>query len=522
MQPAALRTGPGAVRTVRVLGMCLAGTQAELVTVEARFEARDRTKLEVVLSGLPDPVIRESKARLLAALEENRLHVPQGRLCINLSPAGMRKAGEALDLPLALAAATAVGHLVPSALQRTLFLGELGIDGRLHPVPGGLAGAEAALLAGVQRIVAPPPTAREAAWIGGVAAFGARTLAEVVAWAASGEGLERMAARENGSSAEDASARARELSELDLVRGQGAAKRALCVAAAGGHGLLFVGPPGTGKSLLARALRGLLPPPDLQERIAITRVLSASGLWPGELARERPFRAPHHTASHVGLVGGGTPIAAGEITLAHGGLLFLDELPEFRRETLEALRQPLEEGRVLIARAGRRLELPARFQLACAMNPCPCGYRGHRSIPCRCSPAEVYRYRRRISGPLLDRIELRIELPPPEVRALGTGAPPSERAADLHARVRAARTRAATRQGEIANAALDADRLDACAPLTRATTRLLERASAARGLSARAVQSLRRVARTLADLEDADLVAERHLQEALGLRAALD
>lgn len=505
------------MHTVRVLGMCLVGTEAELVTVEARFEPRDRQRLEVALSGLPDAVIRESKGRLLAALEENRLHLPQGRLFLHLSPAGMRKAGEGLDLPLALGAAAAVGHLTPSMLARTLFLGELGIDGRLHAVPGGLAAARAAEAVGVQRVVAAAATAEEAAHWPGVRAFAARDLAEVVGWATSGQGLAPVVPRASDETPAESGAAA---AALDAIRGQGTAKRALCVAAAGAHGLLFVGPPGTGKSLLARALHGLLPPPSFEERLEITRVLSAVGRWPGTLARERPFRAPHHTASHAGLVGGGSPPSAGEITLAHAGLLFLDELPEFRRETLEALRQPLESGTISLARAGRRLELPARFQLVCAMNPCPCGYRGHPTIPCRCPPGEIFRYRQRISGPLLDRVELRLELAAPEVRALAGAPEPGARGAELVALARAARARAVARQGK-PNGALDPGELDAVVPLVERTLALLERAAQTYAFSARGVQALRRVARTLADLEACERAEERHVKEALALRGPL-
>ncbi|MCB9914358.1 MAG: ATP-binding protein [Planctomycetes bacterium] len=359
------------MKTVRVRGASLVGTGAELVSVEARFERADSGATDVVLSGLPDSVIRESRGRWMCALKEARLALRPGKLYLNLVPSARRKTGGALDLPLALAAAAASGHLEGRALEGTLFLGELGIDGRLHAVPGGLAAAVAARAAGLEELVAPRATAEEAAWLPGARACAAERLGAVVA-ALSGAGppLEPLVPREV-----DASPRGGP--SLDDVRGQALAKRALCVAAAGAHGLLLVGPPGAGKSMLARRLIGLLPAPTLEERIEVTRVLSAAGAWPGGLVHERPFRAPHHTTSYAGLVGGGAPPQPGEITLAHRGLLFLDELPEFRREALEALREPLETGRLTLARAGARLELPARFQLVAAMNPCPCGYRGH-------------------------------------------------------------------------------------------------------------------------------------------------
>ncbi len=403
------------------------------------------------------------------------------------------------------------------------------------------------------------------------------------------------------------------------MRGCDEAKLALAVAAAGGHGLLLVGPPGAGKSLLARALPSLLPPPSLEDRIAITCVLSAIGRWPGGLATERPFRAPHHTTSYAGLVGGGSPPAPGEITLAHGGVLFLDELPEFRRDALEALRQPLETGVAVVARAGRRVEFPARFQLAAAMNPCPCGHRGDERVPCRCPPARVEAYRRRVSGPLLDRVDLRVELRPPDLddlvprgrprapvprdpadrasedpapggpaparratghrtaddRAAGGRAPgrlaadpaafdrgasgnraaqhrpPEHRAPEhrasasrasgrgasgnagrrarggtggdaLRAAVSAARERMVARQGERPNALLEGGELDRWVPLRGRARQLVQEAVRRRGLSARAVQSLRRVARTLADLDGSGPVSAEHAARALALRAPLE
>ena len=569
------RQGPGAAR---VQGVTLAGAAAAVVTVQARFEpAGDDAKgrREVAITGLPDAVIRESRGRLLAALAARGVVLPAGRLLLHLAPAALRKEGELLDLPLVLGAAAAAGALPPAALDGALFLGEVALDGGLRAVPGGLAAADAAVRAGLRDLVAPPATAREAAALPGVRAFACEDLTEVLALLSGTPAAPVRPARDEDP--DDPLAHDRPLL-VDEVRGQALGKRALEVAAAGGHGLLFTGPPGAGKSLLARALVDLLPPLSDDERVEVTRVLSAAGRWPGGLATRRSFRAPHHTTSHAGLVGGGNPPVPGEITLAHRGVLFLDELPEFRRETLEGLRQPLEEGHILVARAGRRARLPAAFQLVCARNPCPCGYRGHPKIPCRCAPTAVARYAQRISGPLLDRIDLHLELTPPPLDALlapaaalarpspadpdrldaheapdarqasgesaapgasdptdadGPGAtapgtkahgtataaqpPPGGDGRARIARVRAARAAADARQ-DGPNARLAPSDLDRHAPLDGPMRDLLTRAAERLALSARAVQALRRVARTLADLDGAELPDRDHLAEALALR----
>ena len=543
LQPSHAPPGPLAMKTARAWGASLLGWKAELVTVEGRFESWDRPRTEVVLTGLPDTVLRESRGKLLCALRENRLGLGQGQLYLNLVPAARPKSGESLDLPLVLAAACAAGHLNPADLVGTLFLGEVGIDGRLHPVPGGLAAAMAARGAGsaagpaagpqvITRMVAPPATAQEAAALPDLDVRVATTLAEVVGHLASTEDrLPRAQPPPPGAGRCSGP-------HLDDVRGQAAAKYALSIAAAGGHGLLLVGPPGAGKTMLARRLPRLLPAPTLDERLEATAVLAATGRWPGGLVAERLFRAPHHTASYAGVIGGGANLSPGEVSLAHGGVLFLDELPEYRREVLEALREPVEQGSVTISRAGRQVDFPARFLLVAAMNPCPCGYRGHPSRACTCAPGDVRRYARRLSGPLLDRIDLRLELQPPTSAELAgppatTGhaklarggvsldrsGPTGPALSELQTAVDRATEARLARGQAVPNARLGPDAIDRALPLDDKAALLLERAAEARSLSARAIQSLRRVALTLADLsEDPERNVSVHLARALALR----
>jgi magnesium chelatase family protein len=465
--------------------------------------------------GLADPAVKESRERVRFALRNCGFELPPRSVVVNLAPADLRKEGNHLDLAIALALLAAHGELPQEALAGRLLCGELGLDGAVRTVRGALAIADLAHRLGLAELLLPAANAAEAAALGTVAVVPLRGLAEAIEHLLGRQPIAPFVALEGG---ESAVAAAHDLAD---VCGQQGAKRALEVAAAGGHNLFFLGPPGSGKTMLAQRLPALLPPLSLAEAIAVTKVHSlAAEEPPAGLVRRRPFRNPHTNTSTAGLVGGGSPPRPGEASLAHNGVLFLDEMPEFHRDALEALRQPVEEGRITVVRARARFTFPARFALLASANPCPCGHLGDPRFECRCPPPLVDRYRARISGPLLDRIDLQIEVPALTVRDLrGAG---GESSAAVAARVSAARDLQRARFGDAAstpvNAAMLPDEVRRFCALDGAGRALLDRAFEALGLSARAHDRVLKVARTIADLAGGGPLRPAHLAEAIQYR----
>lgn len=501
----------------RVWTAALTGVQGALVEVEVRISSQ-LPRVDVV--GLPEAAVRESVSRIQGALAAGGFRFPDRRITINLAPAELRKNGAGLDLPMAIGILAASDDLPPEALEGRAFLGELALDGRLRATRGTLAAVLAIREAGVREVFVPCASAARAQAAPGIDVFGARSLAEVVEHLLERERLARTRERTGGGGATPP-APSTDVTCLSDIRGQHEAKRALEIAAAGGHGLLLSGPPGTGKTLLARRLPGLLPPLGDEERIESLSILDAADkIAPGAAIPNRPpFRAPHHSASAAGLLGGGHPIQPGEVSLAHHGVLFLDELPEFNRRCLESLREVLEQGVVRVARANDRCELPARIQLIAAANPCPCGSYGTKDRDCRCDEAALARYRRRLSGPLLDRIDLGVVVRNVPWSVL-CGAPEGPTTAEVRARVGRARALQRERSGQ-PNARLPDAQLDALVRADEAALALLGRAVDGLKLSARGARRVLRVARTIADLAEARDTHRQAVAEALSLRRAL-